>query len=206
MSQGHSKGTLIRSTRLHSLWTAFSPDGKHIVSGPSDKTMRVWDAEIGGVLSGLFKGHTGTIYSVGFSPDGKHIVSSSQDKVQKFEMGDLTSRSLSSTNLIDSVVFSPNGKLRLVRRHTPCLMYLIIVIPRKVHLPRDSSTMERGWILNSASELAFWVPPWNRTGLWWPRSTGGNFEPTKLDLSQFVHGDSWQQCGIITTPALELTV
>lgn len=61
---------------------------------------------------------------------------------------------------------------------------------------KDNSRMEDGWILNSASELLFWVPSWNRTELCWPRNLfviGGGVS-THLDLHNFVHGDLWQQC------------
>ena len=57
-----------------------SPDGRHIVSGSSDKTIRVWNAITGESVAGPFQGHTGFIRSVAFSPDGRHIVSGSQDK------------------------------------------------------------------------------------------------------------------------------
>src|SRR6202021_2948435 len=59
---------------------AFSPDGKHIASGSYDKTIRVWDAETGQIVSGPFTGHDHPVISVAFSPDGKHIASGSQDK------------------------------------------------------------------------------------------------------------------------------
>jgi WD40 repeat protein len=59
---------------------AFSPDGKCIVSGSSDKTIRVWNADSGAVISGPFEGHTNSVMSVAFSPDGKRIVSGSSDK------------------------------------------------------------------------------------------------------------------------------
>jgi WD40 repeat protein len=59
---------------------AFSPDGKHIVSGSRDKSVRVWDALTGGKLNEL-KGHTDVITSVAFSPDVKHIVSHSYDNL-----------------------------------------------------------------------------------------------------------------------------
>jgi WD40 repeat protein len=53
---------------------AFSPDGKRIVGGSLDKTLRLWDAETGTAISTL-SGHTNGVLSVAFSPDGKRIVS-----------------------------------------------------------------------------------------------------------------------------------
>jgi hypothetical protein len=53
---------------------AYSPDGKRIVSGSVDGTLKVWDAQTGQDLLTL-KGHTGWVFSVGYSPDGKRIVS-----------------------------------------------------------------------------------------------------------------------------------
>ena len=59
---------------------AFSPDGRHIVSGSGDKTVRVWDAQTGQSVRDPLKGHDDFVTSVVFSPDGRHIVSGSADK------------------------------------------------------------------------------------------------------------------------------
>ena len=59
---------------------SFSPDGKRIVSGSHDMTIRVWDVQTGDMVSGPFEGHTYSVISVSFLPDGKHIVSGSYDK------------------------------------------------------------------------------------------------------------------------------
>ena len=61
---------------------AFSADGKRIVSGSEDKTVKVWDADKGTETLTL-KGHTDAVNSVAFSADGKRIVSGSEDKTVK---------------------------------------------------------------------------------------------------------------------------
>ncbi|PVH68254.1 hypothetical protein DL98DRAFT_441609, partial [Cadophora sp. DSE1049] len=50
---------------------AFSPDGKQIVSGSYDRTVRRWDAATGQLLLPALEGHTSGVTSVAFSPDGK---------------------------------------------------------------------------------------------------------------------------------------
>ena len=49
---------------------AFSADGKRIVSGSGDKTVKVWDADKGQEVLTLV-GHTKMVNSVAFSADGK---------------------------------------------------------------------------------------------------------------------------------------
>src|SRR6202000_647584 len=61
------------------LSVAFSPDGKHIVSGSYDCTVHLWDAESGAPLGQPLRGHIDSVTSVAFSPDGKYIVSGSHD-------------------------------------------------------------------------------------------------------------------------------
>jgi WD40 repeat protein len=104
-SQGHSKGTALVTS------VAFSPDGKRVVSGSRDKTIRVWDAETGAVVSGPFEGHSSAVISVAFSPDGKRIVSGSDDKtirVWDAETGDVVSGPFEGhRTYVSSVAFSP---------------------------------------------------------------------------------------------------
>jgi hypothetical protein len=57
---------------------AFAPDGRRIVSGSDDKTVRVWDAETGAQLARL-EGHEEEVFSVAFAPDGRRIISGSID-------------------------------------------------------------------------------------------------------------------------------
>jgi WD40 repeat protein len=59
---------------------AYSPDGRHIISGSFDKTIRIWDAETGAAVGKPLEGHTDWVNSVAYSPDGRHIISGSYDK------------------------------------------------------------------------------------------------------------------------------
>lgn len=61
------------------LSASFSPDGRRIVTGSPDKTVKVWDVRTGAALTEL-EGNSGGVYCVSFSPDCKRIVASTWDK------------------------------------------------------------------------------------------------------------------------------
>ena len=65
---------------------AFSPDGKQIVSGSADNTIRLWDLH-GNQIGQPFQGHENLVMSVVFSPDGKQIVSGSTDNTIRLWRG-----------------------------------------------------------------------------------------------------------------------
>jgi WD40 repeat protein len=58
---------------------AFSTDGRRIVSGSHDNTLRIWDAATGKPIGAPLQGHTNSVVSVAFSTDGRRIVSGSDD-------------------------------------------------------------------------------------------------------------------------------
>jgi WD40 repeat protein len=57
---------------------AFSSDGRRLVTGGLDKTVRVWDVETGKELH-RYEGHNAGVLAVAYLPDGKRIASACQD-------------------------------------------------------------------------------------------------------------------------------
>ncbi|KAN0075156.1 hypothetical protein V8E54_007767 [Elaphomyces granulatus] len=91
---------------------AFSPDGKRVVSGSYDSTVRVWDIATGQADQTL-TGHSRAVTSVAFSPDGKKVASGSSD--QTVRVWDITTGQADQTltghsGTVNSVAFSPDGK------------------------------------------------------------------------------------------------
>ncbi len=57
----------------------YSPNGAQVVTGSSNKTIRIWDVESGATIGEPLMGHNREVYSVAYSPDGQNIISGSDD-------------------------------------------------------------------------------------------------------------------------------
>ena len=107
-------GPLIRTLAGHTnlvTAVAVSPDGKTIVSGSRDHTVKVWDLATDRELRTL-KGHTDSVDAVAVTPDGCTIISGSRDKTVK--VWDLASgrdlRTLRGHNRrVTAVAVTPDG-------------------------------------------------------------------------------------------------
>lgn len=94
------------------LSVCFSQDGRFILSGSGDKTVKLWDVSSGKEIR-TFKGHEGVVESVCFSPDGHYALSGSADKTVKLWdiAADEAVRTFRGhTNSVNSVCFSPDGQ------------------------------------------------------------------------------------------------
>ncbi|KIJ26387.1 hypothetical protein M422DRAFT_192287, partial [Sphaerobolus stellatus SS14] len=165
------------------VWSvAFSPDGKHIVSGSSDKTIRIWDAETGENVGEPLEGHTDWVLSIAFSPDGKHIVSGSSDKtiwIWNAETGKNVGEPLEGhTDVVMSVAFSPDGKHIVSGSSDKTIRIWDAETGENVGEPQtghvslwsfftDQATIhQNGWVYGMHGELLLWVPPLHRPCLY----------------------------------------
>ncbi len=106
--------TCIKTLIGHSnyVWSvAFSPDGRILASGSSDKAIKLWNVQTQQQIAHLTR-HLDAVRSVAFSPNGRILASGSSDKTIKLwdvqtqqQIANLTGHS----SWIWSVAFSPDG-------------------------------------------------------------------------------------------------
>ncbi|CCO34143.1 Vegetative incompatibility protein HET-E-1 [Rhizoctonia solani AG-1 IB] len=186
----HTGNAVIEPITGHSDWinsAEFSPDGKRLVSGSEDETVRIWDAETGKhlVVCGDNHGsHSYPVTSVGFSPNGLFVVSGSLDDTVcvwdaqdgKRILGPLRGH----TNWVNCVEFSPDGSHIVSCSHdatirfwdaTSCTRAIeanisISAGAKAGHTPSlngDSthdlwSVDDDGWAVDSHNRRLVWVP------------------------------------------------
>ncbi|KAJ6597501.1 WD40-repeat-containing domain protein [Mycena vulgaris] len=166
---------------------AIAPDAQHLVWG-SEKDMFVWNMASRAPPNPL-PGHRDEITAVAFSPDGHRIVSASLDKTIRIREWNTESQS-EDGDYGENFAFS-SDPAHSFPKYDP----LYGRGPRTAKRYRRCTMDDAGWITGEGDELLFWVPPENRAGLWLPDTLAIiGAQPTILDLSRFVHGDSWAKC------------
>ncbi|MDZ8055878.1 MAG: NB-ARC domain-containing protein [Aulosira sp. ZfuVER01] len=108
-------GFLVRTLVGHSNWVsavALSPDGKYVISGSHDNTLKVWNWETGEQLQ-TFTGHSDWVHAVAFTLDGKYVISGSLDKTIKvwnWETGEKLRTLAGHSYPVNVVAITPDNK------------------------------------------------------------------------------------------------
>ena len=158
---------------------AFSPDGKRLVSGSHDHSVKLWDTATGRGLLTL-EGHSGQVRSVAFSPEGTRLASGSNDKTVKLwdttTGGELfTLRGHSGWVL--SVAFSPDGT-RLASASGDKTIKLWDTVAGRELLTLEGHSDRVRAIAFSPDGRRLASGSWDKTIKLWDAATGG--EPLTL--------------------------
>jgi len=91
---------------------AVTADGRRVVSGSNDNSIRVWETETGKCLATL-KGHSGSVYGVAVTADGRRVVSGSWDntvRVWETETGECLAVLEGHAGFVKDVAVTADGR------------------------------------------------------------------------------------------------
>ncbi|KAG8776851.1 hypothetical protein FRC15_011673 [Serendipita sp. 397] len=185
----------------HTGWirsVTYSPDGRHIISGSEDCTIRMWDAVTGDAIGKPLEGHADWTSSVAYSPDGRHIISGSDDctiRMWDAETGDTVGKPLEGhTGWIRCVAYSPDGH-RIISGSHDCTIRIWDPTKYPSRVDTCFRSDSDGWVRHPDGGLLFWVPEDCRNGLSCPAiltiPTTGHDRVVRLNLETFRYGSSW---------------
>ena len=189
------------------LSVAYSPDGRHIISGSWDNTIRIWDGKTGAAVGKPLEGHSEHVSSVAYSPDGPHIISGSWDntiRIWNTETSAGVGRPLEGDIAsVLSVAYSPNGQhiasgsnsntIRVWKsfQHERCSSC------NPLHAHFCSRPDSQGWVRDSEGGLLYWVPLDCRSGIHSPvfiiLPLTSHARVVSLDFEDFAFGTAWPQ-------------
>lgn len=108
-------GALVRTLSGHSDWVkavAVTADGKYVISGSGDSTLKVWNWQAGEEVRTL-AGHSERVLAVAITPDGKYVISASRDKTIKvwnWQTGEEVRTLTSHSDWVFALAVTPDGK------------------------------------------------------------------------------------------------
>ena len=110
---------LILDGKAGPIWSvAFTPDGKTVATAIDDGTIKLWDAETGGVR-GVLEGHKAAVIALAISSDGKLLATGSEDGTAK--LWDLDTgkevRTIPHAHSVRALAFSPDGTRLVTGSH-----------------------------------------------------------------------------------------
>jgi RNA polymerase sigma factor (sigma-70 family) len=154
-------GEPIRQMKGHAGWIGalvFSVDGKTLISGGSDRTMRFWSVATGQEIAKLEK-HTDSVTALALSSNGKLLASAGSDKI--IRVWDTETRGLlhefqqGPRVYVPSVSFSPDGKfLASAGYEEQCIVWDLVTGKAAYKLDTDNKPVTKAVFAPNGKWLA----------------------------------------------------
>jgi len=184
------------------LSVVYSPDGRYIISGSHDKTIRIWDAETGAAIGNPLEGHTRGVQSVAYSPNGRHIISGSHDKTIRIWDAEAGAAVRETANMM-SIAYSPDVQHIVSGADHDCT-HVEEPSPHETSSSRNlvyphfcSQPDSQGWVRDSDGGLLYWVPLDCRRGLHSPAlitiPMTSDLRSVSLGFDDFAFGTAWTE-------------
>ncbi len=192
------------------MWSiAYSPDGRHIISGSHDRTIRIWDAQTGAAVGSPLDGHAHWVLSIAYSPDGRHIISGSEDRTIRIwdaKAGTAAGRPFDGhTRTVQSIACSSDGRHIVSGACDNTTRvgdeFSYASIPPSSCNPIYSDFFAKpdmdGWVRDSEGGLLYWVPHECRFSVHSPAlmtiPLASRNQSVYLDFDEVAFGTSWTQ-------------
>lgn len=142
----------------HVYAVAISPDGRYIVSGSSDGTARIWDAQTGAELL-KFTEHKNFVCAVVFWPDSSRVISNDCYRIFIWDVssGDIIRSFAEPDHYVDHLDCSADGRFILGAYRGDVSIWNVVsgeLVPQ------------------SSEELTDFVSMWSGSGRWYTYSDG----------------------------------
>ena len=152
---------------------ALSADGRFVLSGSGDRTLKLWEMDSGRLLR-TFEGHSDRINSVAYSPDGHTVLSGSGDRTLKLwemDSGRLLRTFEGHSDQINSVAYSPDGRTVLSGSEDDTLKMWDVATGKLLRTIKGHSSAIYAMVLSSDGYTAL-TGGYDRTIKIWDLRTG----------------------------------
>jgi eukaryotic-like serine/threonine-protein kinase len=109
-AQTHETAARFRGHEKLVYGATFSPDSRRLASCSQDRTVRVWQVDIG--LCQVLRGHTDEVFAAAFHPDGRRLATAGRERavwLWDLTSGEEVARLPGHTSYVWSLAFSPDG-------------------------------------------------------------------------------------------------
>jgi WD40 repeat protein len=136
--------------------SAITPDGRRVVSGSHDRTVRIWDLDRGRELL-TFQGHESAVSSLAITANGRFAVTGSHDgiiKVWELETGKESHTFKQGSDVVSSVVINASGRWIISGASDGFLRIWSLQTAELVHTVRAHQSAVTGVALSRDGRLA----------------------------------------------------